>query len=44
MDSAFWSGLGCVAGLLVPIVVGIVALTWSFSELRVMFVRWIARL
>lgn len=43
MDGAFWAGMGCVVGLLVPVAVTIVLLTWSTSELKAMARRLIDR-
>lgn len=43
IDAAFWAGLGCVVGLMVPIVVGIVALTWTTGELKAMLLGWLDR-
>ena len=43
MDSAFWAGLGCVLGLAVPIIVGIVLMTWTTGELKAMFLGWLDR-
>lgn len=43
LDAAFWAGLGCVLGVLLPIVVGIVALTWTTGELKALFWGWINR-
>ena len=43
LDGAFWAGLGCVLGVLLPIVLGIVALTWTTGELKVMFRRMVDR-
>lgn len=43
LDAAFWAGLGCVLGGLLPIVLGIVLLTWTTGELKVMFRRMVDR-
>lgn len=43
MDSATWAALGCVVGLLVPIAVGIVALTWTTGEIKAMLLGWLDR-
>ena len=41
LDAAFWAGLGCVLGVLVPVVVGIVLLTWTTGELKALLWGWI---
>lgn len=43
LDASFWAGLGCVLGVLAPIVLGIVLLTWTTGELKVMFRRMVDR-
>ena len=42
-DAAIWAGLGCVVGLMVPIVVGIVLLTWTTGEIKAMLLGWLDR-
>lgn len=43
MDSALWAGLGCVAGVMIPVAVGFVFLTWSKAELTAMLRQWLDR-
>lgn len=38
-----WWGLGCVAGLVLPVLVAIVALTWMRRELVTMLRGWLDR-
>jgi len=40
IDAAFVAGLGCVVGAILPIVVGIILLTWTIGELKVMLLGW----
>jgi hypothetical protein len=43
IDAAFVAGLGCVVGAILPIVVGIILLTWTTGELKAMLLGWLDR-